>query len=87
MGKDEDDTIYESLTDEFHEKAKIDHQGNKEDQHLWLSMLTEEVGELAEAVNKFDGNEADERIGEELADVLVVSFGFARVMDIDLRNE
>ena len=44
----DEDALYKRLTREFHETAGIDHEGTKQDQLLWVSMLTEEVGELAE---------------------------------------
>ncbi len=59
------------------------HPAPVEDQLLWVSMLTEEVGELAEAVNK----DNDEAVGEELADVAIVAFGMARICGIDMREE
>lgn len=74
---------YQELTEEFHETAGIEHEGTKQDQLLWVSMLTEELGELADAVNE----DKDELVGEELADLVIVSFGLARVLDIDLRRE
>ncbi|MFW5929477.1 MAG: nucleoside triphosphate pyrophosphohydrolase family protein [Halobacteriota archaeon] len=74
---------YQRLTEEFHDNAGIDHDGTKDDQMLWVSMLTEELGELAEAVNK---DRMDE-VGEELADVVIVAFGLARILDVDLREE
>ncbi len=74
---------YQELTEEFHNAADIDHEGSKEDQLLWISMLTEELGELADAVNK----DRDDIVAEELADVVIVSFGLARILDIDLREE
>lgn len=80
---DEEDDLYKRLTRDFHDTAGIDHEGTKEDQLLWVSMLTEEVGELAEAVNK----DKDDALGEELADVVIVAFGMARICGIDLREE
>lgn len=80
---DTDEDLYKSLTREFHDAAGIDHEGTKEDELLWVSMLTEEVGELAEAVNK----DKEDAIGEELADVVIVAFGMARVCGIDMREE
>jgi NTP pyrophosphatase (non-canonical NTP hydrolase) len=79
---DEQD-LYKRLTREFHDAAGIDHEGTKQDQLLWVSMLTEEVGELAEAVNK----DKEDAIGEELADVAIVAFGMARICGIDMREE
>lgn len=80
--EDEQD-LYKKLTREFHDAAGIDHEGTKEDELLWVSMLTEEVGELAEAVNK----DKEGAVGEELADIVIVAFGMARVCDIDMREE
>jgi len=81
--KNDEQDLYKRLTREFHDAAGIDHEGTKEDELLWVSMLTEEVGELAEAVNKDKGDD----IGEELADVVIVAFGMARVCGIDMREE
>jgi NTP pyrophosphatase (non-canonical NTP hydrolase) len=81
--KNDEQDLYKRLTREFHDAAGIDHEGTKEDELLWVSMLTEEVGELAEAVNK----DKDDDIGEELADVVIVAFGMARVCGIDMREE
>lgn len=74
---------YQELTEEFHDNAGIDHAGTKEDQLLWISMLTEELGELADAVND---DRDEEALAEELADIVVVSFGMARICGIDLRE-
>ena len=78
-----EDDLYKRLTREFHDAAGIDGEGTKEDELLWVSMLTEEVGELAEVVNK----DKDDVLGEELADVAIVAFGMARICGVDMREE
>lgn len=51
--------------------------------HFHLALLTEEVGELASAVNKRKENKT---VPDELADVLYVAVGMAVSMGIDIES-
>lgn len=74
--------------------AKITERGfDDESLHERLLLLTEEVGELVKACRKHSGmytnqHESDHRsIGEELTDVLNMTFAVAAALGIDVEEE
>ena len=68
--------------------AKIDHKNNAIDKYFYK--LSEEVGELAQAIRKNkrleDTNEIKETIEEELYDVLYYTICLANMYEIDLET-
>jgi len=57
--------------------------GSMQNAHFHMLLLTEEVGELASAVNKRKENKT---VPDELADVLYVAVGMAVSMGIDIED-
>lgn len=60
-----------------------------EDAHKKLTMLVEEVGELAKAIRKLSGMKftdttVTKNLEEELADVQIVLLGLASILEVDL---
>ena len=66
----------------FHDKHAFDQNGG-EDMVYRLALMTEELGEIAEAVTKGKGNEA---LAEECADLLILLLGNAISADFDLQS-
>ncbi len=66
----------------FHDKHAFDQNGG-EDMVYRLALMTEELGEIAEAVTKGKGNEA---LAEECADLLILLLGNAISADFDLQT-
>lgn len=62
---------------------------NKEWTNSLFMKLIEEVGEVAEAINKNDGRKADDgmsSLSEELCDVIHYAMAIATINDIDLEE-
>ncbi|MGN0573492.1 MAG: MazG nucleotide pyrophosphohydrolase domain-containing protein [Acutalibacteraceae bacterium] len=69
-----------------------DRYAGRADEHGLFMKLVEEIGEVAEVLNKragyksSDGSELQEKLGEELADMLHYIVAIAAINGIDLNN-
>lgn len=82
---DTNEDIYTELAEEFNEKMGINDPSNDywEEWRIRTMIIAEEVGELVEAVNK--GKE--DKLNEELTDIVITCFTAANTMNVDLREE
>ena len=64
----------------FHDKHRFNQNGG-EDMIYRLALMTEELGEIAEAVTK---GESKQKLAEECADLLILLMGNAISADFDL---
>lgn len=70
------------MVQSFHDKHQFDQNGG-EDMVYRLALMTEELGEIAEAVTKGKGKNA---LAEECADLLILLMGNAISADFDLNQ-
>lgn len=70
------------IVQSFHDKHQFDQNGG-EDMIYRLALMTEELGEISEAVTKGKGKSA---LAEECADLLILLLGNAISADFDLNQ-
>lgn len=71
-----------NIVQSFHDKHRFDQNGG-EDMVYRLALMTEELGEISEAVTKGKGKAA---LAEECADLLILLLGNAISADFDLNE-
>lgn len=77
-------SAWERMLTDFYEKHNLPlGELTVENAHSHLALLMEEVGELAQAVNK---RKSTKHIPEELADVLYVAIGMGVSLGVDLND-
>lgn len=82
---DQQDHNWQAMMDRvqsFHDKHQFDQNGG-EDMIYRLALMTEELGEISEAVTK---GKSKEELAEECADLLILLMGNAISADFDLNH-